>query len=273
MEKHYISMSSDVFDNSLIEKSWSHIDIGSSHKRIIFTEKLPSRIKKITLYIKSISTSVVGIFDDIETLHLEHYFHEIVEILKTNTKLKEFSCQYYRSINLDELPRTITSIKSYQRNYCGSFDRITTLEMDPNKSSKLSDILPFVNLKSFTFEIQLNENVCYDNSKIELIRFNTKNKFRLKLPNVKDLHLYVYADNIKELNDSFVFLFENCPNIEKLYILMCSETKIEEQVIINTTIKDFKVSLFDSQINNFNIVVNGFKYEGRFQYPQEGFKE
>jgi len=262
MEKQYIALKSNVFDNSLIKESMSHIHIIGFHQRIIFTEKLPSHVKKLNLLISSISTSVVGIFDDIDTLHLEWYFQEIVEILKTNIKLEEFSCRYYDSINLDELPQSITTIKNYQRNYCGSFDRITTLQTDSHQNPTLSDILPFINLKSFEFTIQLDENVNYENGKIESIGFRTKNNFSLKLPNVKDLQLYVYTDNIKELNDSFVFLFENCPNIEKLYIVLYSKTKIEEQVIINTTIKNFNLCPIDSQKNNFNIVINGLKNNG-----------
>jgi len=277
MKDQYIHMTSDVFDNNLIEEWVSHIKIVAFHKRIIFTEKLPSHIKKLNLSITSVVTSVIGIFDDIDTLHLEWYFQEIVEILKTNTKLKKFSCLYYDSINLDELPQSITTIKNYQKNYCGSFDRIMTLKTDLYEDLILSDILPFINLKSFKFTIQLDENVYYDNSKIELISFDTKNNFRLKLANVKDLQLYIYTDNIKELNESFAFLFENCPNIEKLYVVLYSKTKIEERVIINTTIKDFTLNLVDSQINNFNITINGFKKDGhkkwqdnRWQYDYAG---
>jgi len=272
MKEQYIYITSDVFDNALIEESSDHIHIFNFDKRVSFTEKLPSRIKKINLYIKSVSTSVIGIFDDIETLHLGHYFHEIVEILKTNTKLEEFSCQFYDSINLDELPRSITSIKSYQRNYCGSFDRITALQFSPNKSPKLSDILPFVNLKLFEINIHLDENVYYDNSKIELIGFQTKNNFHLKLPNVKDLKLYVYFDNAKDLNDNFQFLFENCPNIEKMYMVLYSEIKIEEQIIINNNIKDFTLNLMHSELNNFNIIINGVKNNGDERWCNGQFK-
>jgi len=272
MEPQYINMTSDVFDNALIEKSRNHIHIVGFHKRIIFTEKLPVQIKKLDLFISSVNTSVVGIFDKIETLHLEWYFHEIVEILKTNTKLEEFSCQDYRSINLDELPQTITSIKKYQRNYCGSCDRITTLQIDSYEYPILSDIFPFDNLKSFKITLQLDENVCYDNSKIELIGFDTKNNFRLKLPNVKNLQLYIHTDNIKELNESFEFLFENCPNIKTLYVVLYSKTKIEEHVIINTTIKDFNLDLIDTQKNNFNIVINGFKNNGHKEWLNGSWK-
>jgi hypothetical protein len=259
MEEQFIHVN-EIFDNSLINRLSSKL-ILFNHSKIIFTEKLPSNIKKLSLDCREIEY-IYGVFDDLEKLTMDYYLPEIIEALKTNIKLNTFGCRYYNFINIDGLPKSITKLKYYNRNYTGSLDRITSVLSDIYPDPTTIDINIFPNLKHFKFKINIEDDKSYQNDKIELIRFRTKKRFQLKLLVLQDLHLYIDLNNnesIEELNNSFVYLFENCLNINKLYIVLNSEQKIEECIVINTCIDDFNLKFLDWQINNLNVSINGFK--------------
>jgi hypothetical protein len=97
------------FKNAMIEDSTTELTIVSRNV-IKFTEKLPSQIKKLNLYcidvkfpLKKIQSKFdlntfdfqydyeESFFDDVESLYLSRYHQNVIDMLKTNTKLKKFS--------------------------------------------------------------------------------------------------------------------------------------------------------------------------------------
>jgi hypothetical protein len=268
MSIQFIRVTNDVFDNNTIDDTYDEINIYKSEPdKIIFNEKFPPQIKKICLDCHGITSSVIGLFDEIEELSLTRFLPEIVDILKTNTKLKRFQCGYYDFINIDDLPKSINTLIEYDGNYLGCLNGITSVVSSILYNPKPHDLQILPNLTHLQSNVVLENNAFYENDKIELIRFTTKNNFKLKLPALKDLHLYINLNDyaiIDELNKSFVYLFQNCPNINKFYVTIYSKSKTNEYIILNTDINNFNLHILHEC--DCNISINGFKNDSYKQW-------
>jgi len=224
---------------------------------IIFNKILPFNLKILELDCGEMRSLTHDPFLHITLLSVSKITPSIIEALKNNKSIKTFQCYNLTNIiSLADLPSSIDTILNYNHNYVGPFNNITSLECSHGTTLTLQDLNQFPNLQICKYGVDFLNETFYNNSTIQTIGFDTKNKFQLKLSSVRDLSLFItVSPDITVLNDSFVYLFNNCPLIDNLYVVLFSDIPIEETIIINTKVK-VDVSSQDHEKHHFCVKIN-----------------
>jgi len=241
-----------IYDNSSYPENENKIWIISD--LLVFTNPLPNHITGLKLTSKEIIFNDINYLQNIEELKIQctkpNIF--IIENLKYLTKLKIIDINF--PVTHDFFPLQLTELQGvYPNNYKCVLPNIKKIQFGVYAFDvSYQDIANFPNVEHISTTIKI-KNCNYQNDLIKTISFEVqKNEynFRIKLPSLEDLHLYVYHFS-DELNKSLQYLIDNCVNLKKAYIVLGSSDGCYEL----TNISNYVISV-PMLGKNINVIIN-----------------
>lgn len=191
-------------------------------RELVFRNVLPEYITKLRIsYFDNIEFvfPTLNYFKHITELsiHFNYPCKYIIDNLKycTNLVALEINCK----ITPEMLPPSLVKLCELRMiNVKGIFPNIKHVSFIFGSKLSYLNKFPNVEIADLTYDIDLEDFTSHTISKISL---NVQtSKFRINLPNLKKLNLYVCIDDINdELNNNIQYLISSAKHLENLYIV------------------------------------------------------